>query len=84
MPPSCSGSACRCARSLAPSRTDTRGGGGCSLQIHHEGKAVSPVSGLSDRMFMAGIEAPGSGTWRGLDLVAAGIHSIGHLFDALD
>ncbi|MGD0493277.1 MAG: zf-TFIIB domain-containing protein [Steroidobacteraceae bacterium] len=56
----------------------------CSLQIHHEGKAVSPVSGLSDRMFMAGIEAPGSGTWRGLDLVAAGIHSIGHLFDALD
>jgi hypothetical protein len=27
------------------------------------------------------VEDPGSGTRLGLDLVAAGIHAIGHLFD---
>jgi hypothetical protein len=54
------------------------------LQLHHEDKPTAPASGLSSRLLMAGIEAPGSGTRLGLDLVATGIHAIGHLFDALD
>jgi hypothetical protein len=55
------------------------------LQLHGEKPAsAGAASGLSDRIFMAGIEAPASGTRLGLDLVAAGIHAIGHLFDALD
>ena len=41
---------------------------------------ASPAGGLTDRIFMSGLDAPGSGGL-GLDLVAAGIHAIGHLFN---
>jgi hypothetical protein len=54
------------------------------LQLQHEGKSAASASGLSNRLLMAGIEGPGNGTRLGLDLVATGIHAIGHLFDALE
>ena len=52
-----------------------------ALTLHHDDKPASPTAGLTDRIFMGGLDAPGSGPRLGLDLVAAGIHAIGHLFD---
>lgn len=51
------------------------------LQLNSPGKSAQPSGGLTDRILMAGVETPGSGPRLGLDLVATGIHAIGHLFD---
>ena len=51
-----------------------------ALRLPHDDKPASATTGLTNGIFMGGIEAPG-GPRLGLDLVAAGIHAIGHLFD---
>jgi hypothetical protein len=51
-----------------------------ALRLRPDDKPASPTGGLTDRIFMSGVDASGSGRL-GVDLVAAGIHAIGHLFN---
>jgi hypothetical protein len=52
-----------------------------ALRLHPDDKPASPITGLTDRIFMSGVGTPGGGAQLGLDLVSAGIHAIGHLFN---
>jgi hypothetical protein len=53
------------------------------LQFNSPGNTVRSSDGVGDRVLMAGLEQPGTVSGLGVDLVAAGIHAIGHLLDAL-
>ena len=79
-------------RHLAPT-PEAVGNALLALQAHHDKPGV-PGSGLGERVLTAGIGTSGigasggsglgaAGARTGLDLVATGIHAIGHLFDAL-
>jgi len=70
-------------RHLAPT-PEAVGNALLALKLHHDDKPAALAAGLTDRIFMNGIETAGSGPRLGLDLVAAGIHAIGHLFNTLD
>jgi Zn-finger nucleic acid-binding protein len=67
-------------RHLAPS-PEALGNAMLALQLHHEDKPAGLAGGLSERFFAPGVGSSASGARLGIDLVAAGIHAIGHLFD---
>lgn len=55
-----------------------------ALRLHNGQEPAATAGGLTDRIFMNGIKGPDIGPRVGLDLVAAGIHAVGRLFNALD
>jgi hypothetical protein len=67
-------------RHLAPT-PEAVGNALLALQLHHD-KPDSPGTGFNDRILSSGIGSAGNASRAGLDLVAAGIHAIGHLFEA--
>ena len=70
-------------RHLAPT-PEAVGNALLALRLHNGQEPASTAGGLTDRIFMNGIKGPDIGPRVGLDLVAAGIHAIGRLFNALD